>query len=274
MLEKYGKWAIITGASSGIGKAFVFDVAAENMNIIMVSNEKEPLELLCKEITDTYNIEAIACFADLSDKEGINKIIEVAKGKEIGLLINDASYGIHGRFVESKLEDYYHLINVNVNAYVALTHAILPQMIDRNRGAVIMVSSLNSFSPIAESAIYTATKAFELYFGSALWLEMKEHNIDVLVVMPGPTRTAFQEKAGTKVNSMALTPEELVKGVWPCLGIKMTYIPGIFNKLLSFVGSHVEMEKRVILASKIYKLMLHEKPDANLMELFAELDFL
>jgi uncharacterized protein len=274
MLEKYGKWAIITGASSGIGRAFAEDAAAQNMNLILVSNEKEELQLVCNTLHEKYSIEVITCCVDLAQPDSIKEIEKVSNGKEIGLLINDASYGIHGKFVDTPLESYNHLIQVNINAYVALTHTILPTMIARKNGAVIMVSSLNSFSPIAESAIYTATKVFELYFGAALAEEMKEHNVDVLVVMPGPTKTGFQERAGTKVNSMAITPEELVKGAWPCLGKKMVYIPGIFNKLLSFIGSHVEMEKRVALASRIYKLMLHEKPDANLFQLLAELDFL
>jgi uncharacterized protein len=271
---KIGKWALITGASSGIGKAFAEDAAAQKMNLILVSNENNDLQTTCTEIREKYNVETIACCTDLANPENIKDIVKQTKDKEIGLLINDASYGIHGKFIDTPLEKYNHLINVNVNAYVSLTHAILPNMIARKKGAVIMVSSLNSFSPIAESAIYTATKVFELYFGAALAEEMKEHNIDVLVVMPGPTKTGFQEKAGTKVNSMAITPEELVKGAWPCLGNKMVYIPGIFNKLISFIGSHVEMEKRVALASRIYKLMLHEKPDANLFQLLTELDFL
>jgi short-subunit dehydrogenase len=274
MLEKYGKWAIITGASSGIGKAFAYDVAKMNTNVILVSNEKEELDAICTDIIKTLGVSAISCCVDLSEKSSYQKVKEVSNGKEIGLLINDASYGIHGKFEECKLDDYYNLINVNINAYVALTHEFLPNMVARKKGAVIMVSSLNAFSPIAESAVYTATKAFELYFGGALWQEMKGNNIDVLVVMPGPTRTGFQERAGTKVNVMALTPEDLVKGVWPCLGKKMVYIPGLYNKLISFIGSNIDMEKRVMLASKIYKLMLHEKPDADLFQLLAELDFL
>ena len=274
MHNKYGQWAIITGASSGIGKAFAYDVANQGMNVILVSNEKEQLETISSEIASQFGIKALPCCVDLANQSCINDIAKLADGKEIGLLVNDASYGIHGKFTETPVEDYYNLINVNVNAYVTLTHKFLPQMISRKKGAVIMVSSLNAFSPIAESAIYTATKAFELFFGGALWLEMKENNVDVLVVMPGPTRTGFQEKAGTKVNAMALTPEDLVRGVWPCLGKKMVYIPGLYNKLISFIGSNIDMEKRVQLASKIYKLMLHEKPDADLFQLLAELDFL
>ena len=274
MLNKYGQWAIITGASSGIGKAFAYDVANQGMNVILVSNEKEQLDTICTEISEKFGVKALPCCVDLANQSCINDIAKLADRKEIGLLVNDASYGIHGKFAETPVEDYYNLINVNVNAYVTLTHKFLPQMISRKKGAVIMVSSLNAFSPIAESAIYTATKAFELFFGGALWLEMKENNVDVLVVMPGPTRTGFQEKAGTKVNVMALTPEDLVRGVWPCLGKKMVFIPGLYNKLISFIGSNIDMEKRVQLASKIYKLMLHEKPDADLFQLLAELDFL
>jgi short-subunit dehydrogenase len=274
MLEKYGKWAVITGASSGIGKAFAYDVAAMKMNVILVSNEKEHLDSICADISQKMGVSAISCCVDLSDTNSYEIVKTVAKDKEVGLLINDASYGIHGKFEECKLNDYNNLINVNINAYVALTHIFLPEMVSRKKGAVIMVSSLNAFSPIADSAVYTATKAFEMYFGGALWQETKGNNVDVLVVMPGPTRTGFQERAGTKVNVMAMTPEDLVKGAWPCLGKKMVYIPGLYNKLISFIGSNIDMEKRVVLASKIYKLMLHEKPDADLFQLLAELDFL
>lgn len=274
MRNKYGNWAIITGASSGIGKAFAFDLAAKGLDLILVSNQKEELKQISSNLSKEFNISALACFADLAEVSGIEHIRNVAKDKEIGMLINDASYGLHGRFCDVPLSDYLHMINVNINAYVSLTHAFMPQMAIRKKGAIIMVASLNAFSPIAESSIYTASKAFELYFGGALWHEAKQDNIDVLVVMPGPTQTGFQQKAGTKVNSMAITPEALVQGVWPSLGTKMTYIPGLYNKLISFIGSNIEIEKRVVLASQIYKLMLHEKPEADLFQLLAEMDFL
>ncbi|MBN2486841.1 MAG: SDR family NAD(P)-dependent oxidoreductase, partial [Bacteroidales bacterium] len=267
MLKKYGNWALITGASSGIGKAFAFDVARQGLNLILVSEQEEALNQVANEITSLCKISAIPCCADLSDMNSIEKIELAAKGKEIGLLINDASYGIHGAFVKTSLPEYFHMINVNINAYVALTHTFMPQMAERKNGAIIMVSSLNAFSPIADSAIYTASKAFELYFGGALWQEAKADNIDVMVIMPGPTKTGFQERAGTKVNTMALTPEQLVEGAWPCLGKKMCYIPGLYNKLISFIGSNIEMEKRIVLASQIYKLMLHEKPESDLFQL-------
>jgi len=274
MLAKYGEWALVTGASSGIGKAFAFDIASKGVNVFLVSNEEKELKEICSQIAKKHNVKAEFCAVDLSNMYCHKKVKTCVANKEIGMLVNNASYGIHGKFIEIPLESYQNMMKVNMNAYVALTHAFLPAMIERKKGAVIMVSSLNSFSPIAESSIYTASKAFELYFGCSLWEEMKEHNVDVLNIMPGPTKTGFQERAETKVNSMALSPEELVAGVWPCLGIKMTYVPGIFNKLISFIGSNIEMEKRVQLASKIYKLMLHDKPEANLIQLLAELDFL
>lgn len=274
MLTKYGKWAIITGASSGIGKAFAYDVAKQGMDIILVSDQKDALTEVAGEIGKLHNVKTLVCCTDLSEAGSIETIKEAAKDKEVGVLINDASYGLHGEFTKTALSEYNKMINVNINAYVALTHTFMPQMIQRRNGAIIMVSSLNAFSPIADSAIYTASKAFELYFGGALWQEAKADNIDVLVVMPGPTRTGFQERAGTKVNSMAITPEQLVEGVWPCLGKKMVYIPGLYNKLISFIGANIEMEKRVVLASRIYQLMLHEKPESDLFQLLAEMDFL
>lgn len=274
LLSKYGRWALITGASSGIGKAFAYDIASKGVDVFLISNQEDELSLICSDIRNQYAVDAQYCSVDLSQSD-CAKIVEAhVADREIGILVNNASYGIHGKFVDVPLERYYNMMNLNMHAYVALAHTFLPQMIKRKCGALIIVSSLNSFSPIAESSVYTASKSFELYFGCSLWEEMKEHNIDVLNILPGPTKTGFQERAHTKVNSMALSPEELVCGAWPCLGKKMIYIPGIFNKLISFIGANVEMEKRVQLASKIYKLMLHEKPDANLIQLLSELDFL
>ena len=274
MREKYGEWAVVTGASSGIGKAFAYHLAALKINIILVSNEKERLEAVSGDIELECEVETISCCVDLSDGSSYEKVIACSEGKEAGMLINSAAYGMQGDFHEGKLDDFLNLIDLNIKAYVALTHYFLQGMVTRNKGAVIILSSLNAISPIGKSAVYTSTKAFDLYFGGAIWHEMQDKNIDILTIMPGATRTEFQKRAGTHVNSMALDPEALVTGALDCLGKKMVYIPGLHNKLISFLASNVDMEKRVIMASKIYQLMLNDKPDADLFQLLAELDFL
>ena len=248
--ERFGEWALVTGASSGIGRAFAYRLAQGGMNVVLVSNEAAELEQTADQLRQT-RVEARVCCVDLAAPGFLDSVRAQTGDAAISLLVNNASFGSVGSFLSHPLDRYQSMIGVNVRAYVALTHHFLPAMLAANRGALIFVSSLNVISPIAKSAVYTATKAFEFYFAGALWWELRESPIDVLIVQPGPTKTGFQKTAGTKLASWAMEPAEVVDGALAVLGKQGFFIPGERNRKIAETAMAMPLEERIALTSRL-----------------------
>ena len=160
--ERFGEWALVTGASSGIGRAFACRLAQGGINVVLVSDEAAELKQTADDLRHT-GIEARVCCVDLATSDFLENVRAATSDLTVSFLVNNASFGSVGSFLSHPLDRYQRMIGVNVRAYVALTHHFLPAMLAANRGALIFVSSLNVISPIAKSAVYTATKAFEFY---------------------------------------------------------------------------------------------------------------
>lgn len=250
--ERYGGWALITGASSGIGRAFADAVGAQGMPCLLLSNEPEPLEQARAEVAERHGVEAEALCLDLSDPGVAEQVAGALGDRELGLLVSNASFGRTGPFASLDMATYRRMLAVNVDAYVALCHRFVPPMRERGRGGVVLVSSLNSLVPgIGQSAVYSATKAFETSFACGLWHESLDTGVDVLLVAPGPTRTGFQEEAGTQVASWAMDPGDLVAEALPDLGRRLLHVAGQPNRLLAGSLGRVAMERRVQIASYV-----------------------
>ena len=248
--ERYGAWALVTGASSGIGRALACALAAEGLSVVLVADDADGLETAAADVR-AHDVEARTCCVDLGRPEFLTDVRAATQGIEIGLLANNASFGGVGKFMTLPLDTYDAMIAVNTRAYVALTHAYLPQMLDAGRGALIFVSSLNAQAPIANSSVYTATKAFDLFFGGALWWELRDTGVDVLVLQPGPTRTGFQAKAQTHVASWAMEPEEVVSEALEALGTSPFHIAGERNREIAAQGEALPLEQRIAAASQM-----------------------
>ncbi len=211
-LAAYGQWALVTGASSGIGKAMAERLCSEGLNCILVSDEQSELTSVAHALRHQYNGQVLVCVCDLSRPDCLELIDAVRGDIEIDVLVNCASFGMLGAFHSATMDTYSRLVNVAVSAYLSLTYRYLKGMMARNRGAVIFVASVNAFSPVGYSAVYTACKAFELYLGEALYREMQDQcrGVDVLTICPAATRTRFQSKAGTRVTDWAWEPHRVV----------------------------------------------------------------
>jgi short-subunit dehydrogenase len=166
------------------------------------------------------------------------------------MLVSNASFGRTGQFGSDEMTTYRRMLAVNVDAYMALAHEFLPDMVKRDCGAVVFVSSLNSLVPgIGGSAVYSATKAFETSFACGLWQELLGTRVDVLLVIPGPTRTGFQEEAGTKVASWAMDPDAVAAGALEQLGKRLVHVAGDANQILAGSLQRLALEPRVEIAS-------------------------
>lgn len=250
--ERYGAWALVTGASSGIGRSLAHGLARGGMNVVVLSDEADELERVADELRARHGVDARTCCVDLARDDFLDAVRAATDGIDVSVLVNDASFGRIGPFLANPLEAYETMLRVNTRAYVALTHEFLPGIVEANRGALVFVASINALSPIGNSAVYTATKAFELYLGGALWWELRDTPVDVLVVLPGPTRTGFQAKAGTQVASWAMEPDEVAEGALAALGgERVTFVPGERNQEIAAQAAALTLEQRILAASQL-----------------------
>jgi len=235
------KVSLITGASGGIGAAFAEKLAAEQHNLLLVARSEEKLKKISGTLSAKYKITARYLAVDLS-KPGADELIydETARnGWQIEYLINNAGIGSGGDFLEYKLEEYQTMMQLNMNALVALTYRFLPQMRERRSGTIINVGSMAGFGPIPYMNVYAATKIFVRSFTQALWEENRPYNVQVMLLCPGATETGFFDAAkigpDRKKNFSTKrleTPEQVVNAAMKGLkNKKVITISGMQNKI-------------------------------------------
>ena len=213
MLVYSGKTAIVTGASSGIGEAFVRELASRGSNLVLVARGKDKLEALADQVRKQNKVNAQVIASDLAKPGGVEQVVQnVAKaGLKINLLVNNAGFGTYGNFEEIDAEREREELMLNVVALVDLTHAFIPSMLKAKEGAVINVASVAGHQPVPYMATYAATKAFVLSFSEALWYELKDKGVRVLSLDPGNTATNFHEVASVPNLGLQETSEQVVK---------------------------------------------------------------
>src|SRR5437667_66045 len=170
-LKSYGEWALVTGASAGIGAAFARKLAAQSVNVVLVARRADRLEALAAELRERHGVKTRVVPEDLERDGAAERLLEWVRDLEIGILVNNAGFSTVGRFERVAREKILGMIRVNCLAVAALTHAFLPAMQARRRGAVIIVSSVAGYQPLGFAATYGATKAFDLMLGEALWAD-------------------------------------------------------------------------------------------------------
>ena len=202
MASRWGR-ALVTGASSGIGTEFARLLAEEGTDLVLVARDQKRLKALATELGERYGVGVEVLKADLAKKAQLAKVearltspsAEEGQGP-VDLLINNAGFGTFGAFAELPIEEEEREIAVNVTALVRLTHAGLSAMQRQGKGTVLNVSSMATFSPGPNNATYAATKAFVTSFSEAVHEEVRGTPLSVTAVLPGFTRTEFQERAG------------------------------------------------------------------------------
>lgn len=232
-LQKYGSWAIVTGASNGIGKEFAIQLAKIGFNVVLVARRKALLEELSDKLQNSYDIKCMSINLDLGNADAANKLDEMTSHLDIGLIVSNAGFGTSGKFIESKIDVEKSLVDLNCRSLMELSYVFGQKFAKKKRGGMILISSLLGFLGIPGSANYAASKAFVQSFGEGFHSEMKPYNVDVLTVAPGPVHTGFAEKANMKFI-LALSPENVAKDSINALGKKITLLPGFLTKFLYF----------------------------------------
>ena len=241
--QKYGPWALVTGASSGIGAELARQLAAKGLNVAAVARRQERLDSLAGEIQKRYGVQARAIAVDLTGPDYLAAVESATSDIEIGLLVNNAGAGVPGAFLKRKLVDRARIVQLNVTAPMALAHTFGQKMSRRGRGAILFVSSTSAFSGTPYMANYAGTKAFVLNLGEALNVELKPQGVDVAVLVPGPTRTEMVETEGTDFSNMPdmmwMDPADVAAAGLKGLGRQRVIVPGGMNKMMRFMMTRV-----------------------------------
>jgi len=237
---------LITGPTSGIGKAFSRQLAQLGCNLILVSRSKDTLIEICRDLSEKYGVEASIIVADLEKVGEPERVFKEAQslGLEVDLLINNAGTQVYAPFNEASWEGTQTLIDLNVRAVVRLTHLFLSEMVQRKRGHILNIGSTASFVPGPNNAVYCAGKAFLLSFSVAIAEELRGTGVGVTCLCPGIVDTPFVDKAGLNdtvlMKLTAMEPEAVAAaGIRAVQKGKWVHVPGWINKATIFLQRFV-----------------------------------
>jgi short-subunit dehydrogenase len=234
--------ALVTGASAGIGEAFARALAAEHYDLVLVARRRDRLDALAKQLGERHHVTARVQVTDLAQESELDELAESVASETPDLLVNNAGFGTMGAFAELDPERELEEIRLNVLALVRLTRAALPSMLARGRGGVVNVSSLAGESAGPFNATYAATKAYVTSFSESLHEELRGTGVVVQALLPGFTRTEFQEVAGVDPGSVPafawMKPEQVVAASLAALRRgDAICVPGLGNRLLGGVSA-------------------------------------
>ncbi len=239
--QKYGSWALITGASSGIGRAMSEQIAQQGMNIVAVARNQGNLNALKDSLETRYAIKVRTISADLSQPEANYEVNKQTADLDIGLLIPNAGIENNGAFIENSIEDEQRMLTLNTTSPMLLTHLFGQRFKQRantkQRSGILLTSSLFGYQGVPFVSNYSASKAYILSLGEALNVELKPLGIDVSVLSPGLTDTAMPGNMAIDFNKMPITlhkPEVVARVGLNALGKKATVVPGFINKFYAW----------------------------------------
>ncbi len=236
-----GKWALVTGASAGIGEALAMELAASGANLILTARRVDRLEGLAQRLGSEHKVETQVLPADLADPGAPQQLFDATegRGRAVDVLINNAGFGYYGEFVTGDPAWQRTMVDVNCTAVVDLTRLFLPKMIERKRGWVMIVASTAAYQPVAYMAIYAATKAFDRMLAEALAEETARFGIKVSALCPGPTESEFGKVAGSPTSAGGRgfqTAEEVARrGLEGLVRGKYWVLPSFVNNATVFV---------------------------------------
>jgi len=255
--SKYGPWALITGASSGIGEEFANRLAASGLNLVLVARNIGRLETVSTRLIQQHGIQTLVISLDLSSPDFINILLEKTALLEIGLLVSNAGGYRYGSFHKRNVEELTAFLRLNTSTHLQLVHSYGNKMKSRRRGGLVLVGSAGGFSSIPYMASYAASKAYVLSLGEALHVELKEHGVEVMVLAPGATETPGtlhdegidNSKLGVTFMKVGDVVEEALKN----FGKKVVVVPGGLNKFSYFLSKHIL--SRVTMTKLLGKVM-------------------
>lgn len=237
--SKYGPWAVVTGATSGIGQEIAHELAARGLNIVLAARGLPALETAGAEIRSRHGVETRHVSIDLSTQDGLNALFDAASDLEIGLCATAAGLEVTGSFEKTALMAEQMVIDINVTATMQIVHHFVPAMVARKRGGVLMLASLSGQMPNPYLSNYAGTKAYVINFGASLYGELRPKGVDVAVLSPGLTDTPMSKGAPVdwhKTPIKAMQPRAVALCGVDALGRKALAVPGARNRMMAFMA--------------------------------------
>jgi uncharacterized protein len=205
-LSAYGPWAVITGASSGIGRAFAEHCAADGVNLVLAARSTDRLHDLGRELTRAHTIDHRIVTVDLSRADGAADLLAACADLDVGLLVSNAGSGRPGRFLDQDLPDLHHRLTLNTTTHLELTHAFGRRFVQRGRGAMVLVSALGAVHGLPNMAHESAAKSYVLNLGEALHHELRPAGVKVTVMLPGNVDTPIIDRFGLDRTRLPIRP--------------------------------------------------------------------
>lgn len=249
--EKYGRWALVTGAAMGLGAEFARQLARQGLNLVLADIQEEPLIITSYALSHQLRVEVRTVVLDLAIPNFLPRLIASTQDLEIGLLVNNAGISAIGHFLDVPLEKHLSILDVNTRAPMILTHHFGSLMRARQRGGIIFVSSMSALTGTSYVSEYSATKAHDLALGEALWQELRPSNVDVLTAIVGAADTpgwrAEIPDPNAKTWPPVMTAEDTVRETLAALGKTPSFVPGAQNRLATFLTTRLLSRKSAVI---------------------------
>jgi len=232
--DRYGPWALVAGASAGLGEAFARKLAARGLSLLLLARRGEALERLAAGLRSAHGVEVRPVVADLGAARLAEEVAEATRGLEVGLLVYNAAYSVIGPFLERPLPEQLRVVDVNCRGPLLLSHLLGQPMARRGRGGIVLMTSLSGSQGNPWLASYAASKAFNLILAEGLWAELRAGGVDVVACRAGATRTPGFAASHPKRNVPLMPAEEVAAAALAALGRGPSVVAGTLNRVAAF----------------------------------------
>lgn len=256
---RYGPWALVAGASEGLGAEFATQLAARGLHLVLLARREELLKTLSAHLKDLYSIEIRTLPLDLARDDIATLVAEATCDLEIGLLVYNAAVSMIGPYFETSLDDHLREIAVNCRAPMTLAYLLGQPMLKRQRGGIVFMSSLGGAQGSALLANYAATKAYNRLLAEGLWDELRTQGVDVLASCPAAVSTPGYLASAPRGSTSAMTPQAVVTESLEALSKGPTIIPGRTYRLANVLMQRILSRKRAIRLMGSFTRKMYQK---------------
>ena len=258
LLTRYGPWAVVTGASSGIGREMALRLAEAGLSLVLVARGRATLEQMAADLAAQHEVEVRVVGTDLAQEAGIKAVETATRDLDVGLLVAAAGFGTSGPFLDSSVERELEMLDVNCRAPLEMSRHFGGRFARRGHGGLVLMGSIVGFQGTPYAAHYAATKAYIQTLAEALHVELAPLGVDVLASAPGPTNSGFAARADMRMDTM-LKSRDVARQTLDALGRKPTVLPGMLSKVLAYSMAPMPRWARVRIMERVMGGMTKHK---------------